>query len=151
LCNSQKIFFHLKKNQSLPLSLLRARVGNRVSGLEAFMLYGKYSNFKMNTVHKQNRNFERRTIYFSIHKTGRSQWPRGLSHELSSLARTLRSWVRIPLKAWMSVSCAFTLSLCYSVCRWRPCKGLIPRPRSPTDCIWDQETEKSAKAHQRAV
>jgi hypothetical protein len=32
-----------------------------------------------------------------------SQWPRGLRHELSSLARTLGSWVRIQLKAWMSV------------------------------------------------
>jgi hypothetical protein len=32
-----------------------------------------------------------------------SQWPRGLRHELSSLARTLGSWVRIPLKAWMSM------------------------------------------------
>jgi hypothetical protein len=34
---------------------------------------------------------------------GRSQCPRGLRHELSSLARTLGSWVRIPLEAWMSV------------------------------------------------
>jgi hypothetical protein len=33
----------------------------------------------------------------------RSQWPRGLSHELSSPARTLGSWVGIPLEAWMSV------------------------------------------------
>jgi hypothetical protein len=28
---------------------------------------------------------------------------RGLRHELSSLALTLGSWVRIPLEAWMSV------------------------------------------------
>jgi hypothetical protein len=40
---------------------------------------------------------------------GRSQWPRRLRHEMSSLARTLGSWVWIPLKAWMSV-CT------YSVC-----------------------------------
>jgi hypothetical protein len=33
----------------------------------------------------------------------RSQWPRGLMHELSSPAGTLGSWVLIPLKAWMSV------------------------------------------------
>jgi hypothetical protein len=33
----------------------------------------------------------------------RSQWPRGLRHELSSLARTRGSWVRIQFKAWMSV------------------------------------------------
>jgi hypothetical protein len=46
----------------------------------------------------------------------RSRWPRGLRHELPSLARMLRSWVRIPLKVWMSV-CAFILCLCYPVCR----------------------------------
>jgi hypothetical protein len=47
---------------------------------------------------------------------GRSQWPRDLRHELSSLARTLGSWVRIPLKSWMSV-CTFILCLCRFVCR----------------------------------
>jgi hypothetical protein len=41
----------------------------------------------------------------------------------------LGSWVRIPLKAWMFVG----IFLCYVVlCRWRPCEGLITRPRSPT-------------------
>jgi hypothetical protein len=44
-----------------------------------------------------------------------SQWPRGLRHELPSLARTLGSWVRIILKAWCL--CAFILYLCCSVCR----------------------------------
>jgi hypothetical protein len=39
-----------------------------------------------------------------------------LTHELSSLASTLGSWVRIPLKAWMLV-CAFILCLCCPVCR----------------------------------
>jgi hypothetical protein len=29
--------------------------------------------------------------------------------------------------------CAFILSFCCSVCRERPCDGLISRPRSPTD------------------
>jgi hypothetical protein len=38
----------------------------------------------------------------------RSQWPHGLSHQMSLIVRTLGSWVRIPLKAWMSVS-AFIL------------------------------------------
>jgi hypothetical protein len=37
-------------------------------------------------------------------------------HELSSLARTLGSWVRIPLKVWMSVY-AFNLCLYCPVCR----------------------------------
>jgi hypothetical protein len=39
----------------------------------------------------------------SIHPLCWSQWPRGLRHQLSSLARTLGSWGRIPFKAWMSV------------------------------------------------
>jgi hypothetical protein len=41
-----------------------------------------------------------------IHKTilgTKSQWVCGLRHELSLSARTLGSWVRIPIKAWMSV------------------------------------------------
>jgi hypothetical protein len=38
---------------------------------------------------------------------------RGLRHELSSFARTLRSWVRIQLKAWMSV-CDY--SVCAVLC-----------------------------------
>jgi hypothetical protein len=37
--------------------------------------------------------------------TGRSQWPRGLRHELSSLDRTLGSWVSVPLTAWMFRVC----------------------------------------------
>jgi hypothetical protein len=42
--------------------------------------------------------------------SSRSQWPRDLRHELTSLARALGSWVRNPLEAWMSV---FILCLCY--------------------------------------
>jgi hypothetical protein len=33
----------------------------------------------------------------------------------------------------------------------RPCDGLITRPRSPTDSVKDQETEKAAKAQQKAL
>jgi hypothetical protein len=32
----------------------------------------------------------------------RLQWPRGLRHKMTSPTRTLGSWVRILLKAWMS-------------------------------------------------
>jgi hypothetical protein len=62
----------------------------------------------------------------------RSQWPRGLKHELSSLARKLGSWVGIPLKPWMSVLCAFTLFVLFCVggsgltTGWFPVKGVLP-------------------------
>jgi hypothetical protein len=46
--------------------------------------------------------------YFWLLTLCRSQWPRGLRHELSSLTRTLGSWVRIPLKVWMSV-CVYSV------------------------------------------
>jgi hypothetical protein len=39
----------------------------------------------------------------------RSQWPRGLRHEMFSLGRTLEPWVRIPLEAWMYV-CFYSVS-----------------------------------------
>jgi hypothetical protein len=64
----------------------------------------------------------------------RSQWPRGLRHELSPLARTLGSWVRIPLKTWLSVLCAFILFVLFCVeveTLWLA----DPRPRSPTYCV----------------
>jgi hypothetical protein len=38
----------------------------------------------------------------------RSQWPRDLRYESSSPVRTLGSWVRIPIEAWMSV-CVYTV------------------------------------------
>jgi hypothetical protein len=62
----------------------------------------------------------------------RSQWQRGLRHELASLAQTLGSWVRIPLKAWMSVLRTFILFLVVlCVCRglingWSPVQGVLP-------------------------
>jgi hypothetical protein len=44
----------------------------------------------------------------------RSQWPRSLRHELSSLTRTLGSWVRMPLKEWMSV-CGYSVFVLFCV------------------------------------
>jgi hypothetical protein len=41
----------------------------------------------------------------SIKLGGRSQYQRGLKHELSSLSRTLGSWVRISVMAWMFGVC----------------------------------------------
>jgi hypothetical protein len=51
-------------------------------------------------------------------------WPRGLKHKLSSLAQTLGSCVRIPLKTWMSV-CAFILCLCLMT-GWSLVHGVLP-------------------------
>jgi hypothetical protein len=53
-------------------------------------------------------------ITVTDHESGRSQWPRALRHELYSLARTLRSWVRIPLKARMSV-CVYSVFVFFCV------------------------------------
>jgi hypothetical protein len=52
---------------------------------------------------------ERRPIICRDVRPCRSQGPRGLRQQLSSLARNLGSWVEIPLKAWMFLSV-------YSVC-----------------------------------
>jgi hypothetical protein len=60
----------------------------------------------------------------------RSQWPRSLRHEISSLARTLGSRIQISLKTRM-----FVYVYSVFVCRQRPCDVLIPRSRSPTDCL----------------
>jgi hypothetical protein len=65
----------------------------------------------------------------------RSRWPRDLRDEPSSLSRTLRSWVRIPLKASMSV-CVRLFYVCVALCVG---SGLYDRlitcKRSPTDCV----------------
>ena len=53
---------------------------------------------------------------------GRSQWPRGLRRG-SAAARLLRSWVRIPPEAWMSVCCQ-----CCVLSGRGLCDGLITRP-----------------------
>jgi hypothetical protein len=68
----------------------------------------------------------------AIEISSRSQWPRRLRHQVSSLARTLGSWVRIPLKAWVSVLCAFILCcVVLYVGRglatgWAPIQGDLP-------------------------
>jgi hypothetical protein len=76
----------------------------------------------------------------------RSRWSHDLWHELSSLARTLGSWVRIPLKAWMYGVCAFILCLCCPVRR-----ADHSFKESYRLCKKDYETEAEARAQQRAV
>jgi hypothetical protein len=47
-------------------------------------------------------------------KNRRSQWPHGLRNELPPPARTLGSWVRDPLEAWMSV-CVYSVFVLFCV------------------------------------
>jgi hypothetical protein len=53
-------------------------------------------------------NVENKSIVSMDVCVWRSQWSRGLRHKLSSPARTLGSWVRIQLKAWMFV-CVYSV------------------------------------------
>jgi hypothetical protein len=48
-----------------------------------------------------------------------SQWPHSLRHELSSLAPTLGSWVRIPLRTWMFGVCMRLFCVCVVLCLGR--------------------------------
>jgi len=72
-----------------------------------------------------------------------SQWPPGLSRR-SSTARLLRSWIRIPLGAWMFVCCE-----CCVLSGSGLCDGLITRPEESYR-LWhivmcDQETSKTRR------
>jgi hypothetical protein len=84
--------------------------------------------------------FTKEYFPISVYVNCRSQWPHGQRHELSSLTQTLWSWVRIPLKAWMTM-CTFILCLC----RQQPCNGLIPHSRSPTACVKNKKEIKKLK------
>jgi hypothetical protein len=59
----------------------------------------------------------------------RSQRLRDVRHELSSPARTLVSWVRIPLKAWMSAYVYSVFVLCVGsglTTGLSPVQGVVP-------------------------
>jgi hypothetical protein len=51
---------------------------------------------------------------------GRSRWLRGLRHELSSLARTLGSWVRIPFKGMDVCVCVYSVFVLSCPLIWVP-------------------------------
>jgi hypothetical protein len=68
-----------------------------------------------------------------IYIYSQSQLPRGLKHERSSLARTLGSWVRIPLRAWMFGMCMRLFYVCVVLCvgsslatGWSLVQGVLP-------------------------
>jgi hypothetical protein len=80
----------------------------------------------------------------------RSQWPRRLRHGLSWLVRTLRSWVRIPLKVWMFGVCMRLFCVCVVLSvgsglatGWSPVQGVLPT------VYGIKKPKKVAKVHQK--
>jgi hypothetical protein len=47
--------------------------------------------------------------------------------------------------------CVRLLCFCFPVWRWRPCDGLISSPRSPTNSVEDQGTQKTNNVQRSAV
>jgi hypothetical protein len=94
---------------------------------------GKMRRLRTNPQTSEKVNITNVWIFcLNLQAHSRSQRPRGLRHELSSLARTLGSRVRIPLKERISI-CVYSVYV--FLFRYRPFVGLIPRPRSPTGCL----------------
>jgi hypothetical protein len=109
----------------------------RKPGLNSFILFPFVWNYKW-LLHKVKLYF-----YKVWPVPCRSQWPRGLRHELSSPAQILGSWVRIPLGAWISV-CVYPMIVlsCVQVAALRQAD---PRPRSPTNCSKQSRNWKSGR------
>jgi hypothetical protein len=106
---------------SIPILTFRAKLLERCNGIRACHYFkiqlctkGSWrSCTTCGTISKKTAVvYEKFNIAMSTE--GRPQWPRGLRHELSSLARKLGSWVRIPLKAWMPV-CAYSVFVLFRV------------------------------------
>jgi hypothetical protein len=75
------VCWHRKEDSCVHLKVLEASVTECYSHLLA-------------TRHEVG--FDSNSIIQLVHLVTADQWPRGLRHELSSLARKLGSWVRIP-------------------------------------------------------
>jgi hypothetical protein len=72
----------------------------------------------------------------------RSQWPRSLTHELSSPAQTLGLWVRITFEALISVIYSVFVLSCVQVAALRRAD---PRPRRPSDSVKRSRNWKSGQ------
>jgi hypothetical protein len=111
-----------------PLQDLTSNPIKSVTEIHSLVSEMKYEDKRMDIHDRPSHNH----FMHSVETTSRSRWPRGLRHELSSLGRTLGSWFRIPLKALMSILCAFILYSWCSVCRggfgmgWSPVKVVLP-------------------------
>ena len=77
----------------------------------------------------------------------RSQWPRGLRRR-STVARLLRSWVRIPPGAWRSVCC-----MCRVLSGRVLCDELITRPEEsyPLWCVAVCDLEAASMRNQTSI
>jgi hypothetical protein len=76
----------------------------------------------------------------------RSQWPLAVRQKLFSLARTLGSWVRIPLKTWMFVS-VYSVLFCVQVAALRQTDH--SSKESYRLCKKGYETEEDARVQQK--
>jgi hypothetical protein len=74
--------------------------------------------------------------------------PSGLMHVLSSLAQKPRSWVPIPLKAWMFGMCMYLFCVCVVLClgrglttSWSLVQGVLPSVK----LSWNWKSEAGAQ------
>jgi hypothetical protein len=88
------------------------------------------------------------TLWLAVYR--QSILARDVSHELSSPAKTLGSWVRIPLEAWMSVCVhsVFVLS-CVQIAALR--RADPPYKESYRLCKTIKKLQKAAETQHRAV
>jgi hypothetical protein len=104
-CKLYLRLFAYKEKLCLKYSAVQLLHENTIRVITVFV---SWLNISWLTTKDISTNYSRLNIH-TYSRARRSQWPRGLRHELSSLTRTLGSWFRIPLEAWMSV---FILCLC---------------------------------------